>query len=109
MKFGVSLRYTLGRLVFRFHKNRMGDDIIVILQTIVHISNSIEPTNFVLGTNSQKHNVHLMIKMKVTLTHDEGHRRRSKVTKNELMVISRKLLHSQTSYLIPRYNTISDI
>ena len=30
-----------------------------------------------------------MIKMKVTLTDDEGHRRRSKVTKNnELMVIS---------------------
>ena len=47
--------------------------------------------------------------MKVTLTDDEGHRRRSKVTKNELMVIYRKLLHSQTSYLVPRYNTISDI
>ena len=80
------------------------------LQTIVHISNTIEPTNFVLGTNTQQYNAHLIIKMKVTLTDDEGHRRRSKVTKNELMVISRKLLHSQTSYLVPRqYNTISDI
>ena len=48
--------------------------------------------------------------MKVTLTDDEGHRWRSKFTKNELMVklICRKLLHSQTSYLVPRYNTISD-
>ena len=49
-----------------------------------------------------------MIKMKVTLTDDEGHRQRPKVTKNEIMVISLKLLHSQTSYLVPRYNTISD-
>ena len=37
------------------------------------------------------------------------HRRRSKVTKNELMVISCKLLHSLTSYLVPRYITIRDI
>ena len=52
-----------------------------------------------------------MIKMKVNLTDDEDHRQRSKVTKNELMVISisRKLLHSQTSYQVPRYNTISNI
>ena len=39
-------------------------------------------------------NVHLMIKMKVTLKDDEGHRRRSKVTKNELVITSRKLLQS---------------
>ena len=51
------------------------------LQTIVHISKSIKPTNFVLGTNTHQHNVHLMMKMKMTLTDDEGHRRRSKVTK----------------------------
>ena len=50
-----------------------------------------------------------MIKMKAILKDDEGHRRSSKVTKNELMYISHKLLHSQTSYLIPKYNTISDI
>ena len=109
------LRYTLSRLLVNFHKNRMGDDVIMtsfnirFLQTIVHISNSIEPTNYVLGTNTQQHNVHLMIKMKVTLTDDEEYRWRSKVTKNELMVISRKLLHSQTSHLVTRYNTTSDI
>ena len=114
MKVGMSLKYTLGRFVFKFHKNRMGDDVIVTSfnlsfhQTIVHISNFIEPTNFVLETNTQQHNVHLMIKMKVTLSDDEGHSRRSKVTKNELMVIFRKLVHSQT-YLVPRYSTISDI
>ena len=55
-----------------------------------------------LKTNTQQHNVHLMIKMKVTLTNDEGHSQRSKVTKNELMIISRKQLHSHTSYLVPR-------
>ena len=49
------------------------------LQTIAHISNSIEHTNLILGTNIQ-HEVHLMIKVKVTLT-DECHRQRSKVTK----------------------------
>ena len=29
LKFGMLLRYTLGRFVFKFHKNRMGDDVIV--------------------------------------------------------------------------------
>ena len=91
----------------------MSDDVIVLsfkfYPNNCPISHSIEPTNFILGTNTQQHNVHLMLKMKVTLTDNESHRRRSKVIKNELMVISRKLLHSQTSYLIPRYNTMSDI
>ena len=50
-----------------------------------------------------------MIEMKVTFPDNEGHRERSKVTKNKLMVISRTLFHSQTSYLVPRYITISDI
>ena len=31
------------------------------LQTIVHISNYIEHTNFILGTNKQQHDVQLMI------------------------------------------------
>ena len=113
MKFSMSLIYILGQFVYKFHKIRMGGDIIMtslsFLQTIVHISNSIEPTTFVLEINAQQYNVHLMIKMKVTFTDDEGHRRRSKVTKNEPMVICRKLLHSQTSYLASRYNTLSGI
>ena len=79
------------------------------LQTIVHISNSFEHTNFILGTNTQQHDVHLMIKVKSDL----GRRLRSQVKvkglKNELMFISRKPLHSQTTYLVPRYNTISEI
>ena len=29
MKFGMSLRYTLGLFVFKFHKDRMGDDVIM--------------------------------------------------------------------------------
>ena len=54
-------------------------------------------TYFVLRTNTiQQHNVHLMINMKVTSTDNKGHRRRSNVTKNELMVISRKLLRKRS-------------
>ena len=92
MKFSMSLRYTLGRFVLNFIKIEW---VMTSLwrhlsfpETIVHISNSVEPTNFILGINIQQHNVHLMIKMNVTLTDDEGHMRRSKVTKNEVMVIS---------------------
>ena len=54
-----------------------------------------------------------MIKVKVTLTDDEDHRRRSKVTKIELMVIYRKRLHPgpQISHLVPwkyeNFNVIS--
>ena len=95
MTFGMSLRYTRDQFVFKFHKNRMSDDVIMtssmFLQTIVNISNSMEPTNLVLGTNTQHHYFRLIIKMKVTLTANVGHRRRSKVTNNELMVISYKL------------------
>ena len=69
----MSLRYTLGRFLFKFHKNRMDDDV------IVHISISIEPTNFIFGSNTQQQNVHLMIKMKVTLTDDEGDKRSQKI------------------------------
>ena len=29
MKFGMPLRYTLGHFVFKFHKNRMVDDVIM--------------------------------------------------------------------------------
>ena len=74
----------------------------------MHISKSIESTNFVLGTNTQQYNVHLIMKMNVTLT-DDGHRRRPKVTKKELMVICLKLLH--ITDIIPGTNveTISDI
>ena len=65
MKFILSLRYALGINMFEFEKIRMGDDVIVtslsFLQTIVHISNSIEPTNFILGINVQLHKVHLLI------------------------------------------------
>ena len=44
----------------------------------------------------------------VTLTKAEGHRRRSNVTWKKI-VISRKVINPYTSYLVPRYNTISNI
>ena len=55
----------------------MGYDVIVTFsnfhQTIVHTSKSIEATKFILGTNIQQQKVLLlMIKVKVTLTDDEG-------------------------------------
>ena len=58
----------------------MGDDIIMTSfkfspNNCPYMSISIEPTNFVLGTNTQQHNVHLMIKIKVTLTDDEVHKK----------------------------------
>ena len=77
MKISMSLRYALGRFVFECHKNQIGDDVIVKFISflhIVHISNSIEHTNFILSTNTQQYDLHLMIKGKVTLTDDEGHR-----------------------------------
>ena len=66
---------------------------------MVHISNHIEPTNFVLGTNTQQYNVHQMIEMKVTLTDDKGHRRRSKVKKSNNGHISQNITFT---YIIPR-------
>ena len=86
----------LGRIVLKFRKNRIGDGVIV---TSIKFSPNNCPylkfklTNFILGTKTQQHNVHLMINIKMTLTDDECHRQRSKVAKNELMVIYRTLLH----------------
>ena len=48
----MPLRYALSRYVVEFHKNQIGDDVIV---TNVHISNTIEPTNFIFGTDIQQH------------------------------------------------------
>ena len=67
----------------------MSVDVIVHMTSFIHlsfvfqaicISNSIELRNLILGTNTQQHNAHLMIKMKVTLTDYEGHRLEVKVT-----------------------------
>ena len=81
LKFGLPLWYALCRFVVEFYKNQMGDDVIV---TSFQFSpykcpyfKSTEPTNFIFGTNIQQHKVHLMIKMKLTLTDDKDHRQRS--------------------------------
>ena len=106
MKFVMSLRYTLGRFVFKFHKIRFGDDVIMtslsFLQTIVHISNSIEPTNFVHGINTQQYTIHLILKMIVTLT-VTGEGQRSQKWSNEHI--------SQTvilAYIIPSTKVIGE-
>ena len=40
----------------------------------VHVSNSVELTDFTLGTNIKQNKVHLKYKVKVTLIDAEGHR-----------------------------------
>ena len=117
MKSGMSLRYAIGRFVFELSKiieNQMDDDVIV---TSFYFPPNNCPYfkfywtyNLILGTNIQHHTVHLMINIKMPLKDTEGHRWRSKTDiKNKLMVKSRKLSYSQTSYLVPRNNTISGI
>ena len=56
--------------MFEFDKIRMGDDVIVTsFEFSVNncISNSIEPINFILGTNIQLHMIHLLTRVKVML------------------------------------------
>ena len=62
--------------VVAFHKNQMGDDVMVTSFRFFpyqcsFFSNSTE--HFVFGTNIQQHNVHLLIKVQVTLTKTYGH------------------------------------
>ena len=72
IKFILSLWYALGIFMFEFDKIWMGDDVIVTsFKFSVNncpYSNSIEPTNFILGINVQLHKVHLLIWVKVTMT-----------------------------------------
>ena len=51
--------------------------LLCFLQTIVNISISIKPTNFILGTSIQQHWAHLKVKLQVTLTDAEGEGQRS--------------------------------
>ena len=65
MKLGMSLRYALGTIAFELLKNRMGDDVTVMsfdFSSIVHISNFIKTTKFILDTNIQQHKVHIQSK-----------------------------------------------
>ena len=73
-KFGMSIRYALGRLNFIKIEQMMTSlwCHLRFLQTISHISYSIEHTNFILDTNTQQHDVHLMIQVKLILADDGG-------------------------------------
>ena len=64
LKLGMPLRCALCRFVVEFHKNQMTSwwRHFNFLHTNVHISNSIEPTKFIFGTNIQQLEMHLMIK-----------------------------------------------
>ena len=94
----VSQLFYVGWFLFKFHK-------IVIMTSFKFSPNTCPYLKFyctykLRTLNTQQHTVHLIIKMKMTLTGDEGLKRRSKVAKNEQLVISRKVLHSQTSYVM---------
>ena len=89
MKFDMSLRYILGWFVSKSYKNRMGDDVIVT--SIKFSPNNCPYLKFYwtywLQTSyleSIHNKITSMIKMKVTLTGDEDHRQRPKVTKMNL-------------------------
>ena len=80
-----------------------------VQQTIVHISNYIEPTNFILGTmyNYIRYIYWLewkwpWHKLKIT---GEGQRSQKWINGHILQTIS----FTEISYLEPRHNTISDI
>ena len=111
MKYYMSLRYAFGRFVFKFHKNWMCDDYIVTSFKV-----SLDKDNCPYLKFYWIYKLHTWYQYiitwgtgtsndysKVTLTHAEGHRWRSQ------MVLSNKQLHQQISYLVPRYNTISNI
>ena len=114
MKFGMSLRHVMScRFVLKFHKIRMGDDVI---RTPFKLSPNNCPYlkyywTYKLRTWNKYTTILHLSDNKNESDHDGRWRSQAKVKghKNELMVICRKLWHSQTSYLVPRYNTISDI
>ena len=74
------------------------------------ILEAISPTHFILGTKVQPSKAHSMTQVSMTLTLSQGQRSRSNFPQNALknkeLVISRRLFHLQTSYLVPRYNPI---
>ena len=75
----IRFGYTLGRIVFQFHKIWMGDD--VIMTSFKFSSNNCPYVKFHWTDKLRTWNEYDMIKMKVTLKDDEGHRCRSNVTK----------------------------
>ena len=48
MNFDMSFRYTLGRFVFKFHKNGMGDDVIVTSFTFSPNNGNLASENFMV-------------------------------------------------------------
>ena len=76
--------------------------------TTGQISDAISPTAFILGTKIQHKNAHSMTQVPMTLNQGKGQRSRSNFPQNgkenKDLVISRRLFHIQTSYLVLRYN-----
>ena len=75
-----------------------------------HISKAISSTDFILGTKVQPNKAHSMTQVPMTLTEGQGQRSRSNFPQNgsktKELVISWRLFNLQTSYLVPRYNSI---
>ena len=112
MKFDMLPRYVLGKFLLKFHKTRIDNDVIV---TSFKISPNTCP-NLKFDWTYKRHTWYYMTTWRLSDEWSEidlGRRWRSQANfnshKNELIVISRKLSHSQTSYQVPRYNTKSAI
>ena len=95
------------------HKNRMCDD--VIMTSIKFSPNNCSYLLFYWSYKLHIWNQYITTqcpsndKNESDLDGQWRSQKKVKGHKNELMVISRKLLHSQTSYLVSWYYTISDI
>ena len=90
------------------HRSRSNVQKLTKIYEMGHISDAISPTDFILGTKVQPN------AFNDSSADDLDRRSRSKVKvkfsqkweKTKELVISRKLFHLQTSYLVPRYNPI---
>ena len=62
----------------------------------------------ILGSKVQPIKARLMIQMKVTLTDQMSKKGKisQKLSKGDQLAISQMFFHTQTSYLVPRYNPI---
>ena len=92
VKFGMLFKYAIGRFTFHFISKFEWKMTslwchLSFLQTIVHISISVEPTKNIRGTNIQQHNVHL-IECKCDLEIRWRPQVKVRRSQNEQMVIS---------------------
>ena len=94
------------------HRSRSNIKKLAKIYKMGHISDAISPTDFILGTKVHPNKAHSMTQVPMTLTEGQGQGQRSRSNfpkngkKTKELVISWRLFNLQTSYLVPRYNSI---